>query len=80
VQGAQHYYFDAARWQKASAPLANEFVHLSFCTSKDAARCREEVLKLDAWLDKQGISTAEHRLPEMFDRQAAAEKRTDWRG
>lgn len=75
VQGSHHYYFDAARWQKPSPPLANEFVHLTFCTSKESARCRDEVLKLVTWLDQHDVHTAELRLPEMFDRQVAAEKR-----
>lgn len=75
VQGSNHYYYDATRWQKPCAALASEFVHLTFCRSKEAAKCRDEVMKLVDWLEKHHIHTAEHRIPEMFDRQSAAQQR-----
>lgn len=75
VQSADQYYFDTTRWKKPCAALANEFVHLTFSTSKDTRQCRREVTKLFNWLSERDIVTSEHRIAEMFDRQVAVENR-----
>jgi len=68
VQDTDYYYREPKRWQKYSAPLANEFVHLAFCESKDLAGCRATVSTLAAKLK-------EPRLEAMFDEQVTAEER-----
>lgn len=65
---ADYYYRDRRRWRTGSAALANEYVHLAFCTSKDLGECLKEALKLKD-VDAKTIT-------EMFDRQRQAEART----
>lgn len=68
VQDPHRYYKDGDRLMKESAPLANEYVHLAFCKSKDRKTCR-------AMIGDLGKHDWVKSLLTIFDRQVAAEKR-----
>lgn len=68
---ADYYYRNLSRWTSRSAALANEYVHLAFCKSKDLAECRTEATKL-----KDLEPSLEKTLDDMFERQVREEGRT----
>jgi hypothetical protein len=70
VQDPHHYYEDNGRLEKNSAPLANEYIHLAFCESKDRKQCRSIISGLEV-----ANPAAKTSLLEIFGRQVAAEGR-----
>lgn len=73
IQSSDYYYRDSNRWEKYSPPLGNEFVHLSFCRSKNLAKCRQMVT--DVVTDLEEKLRVRLPLEDAFDRQVAAEER-----
>lgn len=68
VQDPDRYYTVNDRLKNESAPLANEYVHLAFCKSKDRIECRTII--------KAHVKEPWGKfLLDIFDRQVATEKR-----
>ena len=68
VQNSDHYYLDESRWKKKSVPLANEYVHLAFCESKDIGECRKALKRLEKIAPQDW-------LEDIFNQQVSAEGR-----